>query len=213
MLGMWISTPYITFPFQSPITHNTMSLNLKEVSEFMISNGYILPLGQGKFKLSTKFSREMRELLKQPVRLIPQRPTDTSEAICRMIGYVNNDSMVISSWEQQYKQFIIESKVPSKLETGKGELYTANGYSEKGMKAFRRALESGADPILLIRATTLYYASAIRYKQAIGRFMEEGTWKTFYEQLVNAIENGEEALIKHVKQELDDGTNDRYKLG
>lgn len=178
-----------------------MSINLKEVAEFMLTNGYILALGRGKYKLSTKFHQEMR----QAKAVLPAHIS----GICFLVP----QPLEIFNWESHYKQFIIDARVPARLDNNKGESYQANGYSEKGLKAFRTACTGGIDQNLLRRSVQLYYASTLRFKVAIGRYMEEGIWKTHYDALANAAQQGETQLIDHIKQETQDGQQSSYRLG
>lgn len=198
-----------------------MSINLKEVAEFMLTNGYILALGRGKYKLSTKFHQEMAQLYKglgtHSDYVLGVDPAKQNAPIV-VFQKQGDDTVVVSgkfyfSWENRYKQFILEAKVPSRLDNNRGESYQCNAYSDKGMKAYRAACESGIEMDLLCKSVQLYYASTLRFKVAIGRYMEEGIWKTHYDALANAAQQGETQLIDHIKQETQDGQQSSYRLG
>lgn len=181
-----------------------MSINLKEATEFMLEAGYIIPVGRGKYKLTTKFHTEYSKA-RQAAIVKDITPLGPRAYLPELANYVP------PSWEDMYKQFIIDARVPKRLEARDGS-YQANAYSEEGMKAFRKAIESGTDLQLLIRATQLYYGGTIRYKQAIGRFMSEGTWKTHYDELQAAASAGTEQLIAHIKTETKD-EHSSYRIG
>lgn len=180
-----------------------MSINLKEATDFMLANGYILLVGKGKYKLSTKFHTEYRFIASGIWEQIPK-------------GVYKHPGPLVHftfSWENDYKQFILDARVPKRLDNGRGESYQANAYSEAGMKAFRKAIESGVDMDVLKKAVQLYYGGTIRYKQAIGAFMEKGTWKTVYDELLAAANAGEQTLINHIKEETKDDQQSSYRLG
>lgn len=186
-----------------------MSINLKEATEFMLTNGYILALGKGKFKLSTKFHVEVKAALQPQVGM--QIQGASTIAAPGMI--VRGQLLHSQQWENEYKQFILDAKVPKRIDTKWGESYQANAYSEEGMKAFRKAIESGTDLQMMVRSTQLYYASKTRYKQSIGRYISEGTWKTDYDELLNAADGGEQTLIDHIKEETKNDEQSSYRLG
>jgi len=180
-----------------------MSINLQEVAEFLLTNGYMSLEDKGKYKLTTKFHSDLKEARRAPTGELTVG--DSTELI-------RSDKFYFS-WENRYKQFILDAKVPKRLDARHGESYQANAYSEEGMKAFRKAIEAGTDLQMLIRATQLYYASTIHYKQAITAFMAKGTWKTHYDELVSAAGIGEQALVDHIKNETENGQQSSYQLG
>lgn len=181
-----------------------MSISLKEATEFMLTEGYILALGKGKYKLSTKFHQDVRFALQMPGIMV-QLPRGVYESPGPPVHFT-------FSWEEDYKRFIIEAKVPRRLDARDGS-YTANAYSVDGMKAFRKAIESGVILEMLTKSTMLYYHSTIKYKQAIGRYMHEGTWKTGYDELLAKANEGEQQVIDHIKQETTDEQQSSYRLG
>lgn len=199
-----------------------MSISLKEATEFMITNGYIHPLGQGKYKLSTKFHQEFKKVL-QPLRELPSTSrsalSDQMEALQpSTIIPEGHEVPVLTdkfyfSWENRYKQFILNAKVPARLESKGGDSYQANAFSEKAMKAYRKACESGIEHDILVKSTMLYYHSSLRFKVAIGRYMEEGIWKTHYDTLLSAAAGGEQQLTDHIKQETANDQQSSYRLG
>jgi len=180
-----------------------MSISLKEATEFMLTEGYMVPVGRGKYKLTNKFHVEFKA---ENRRAIVMAIEPVSPVIMRALA-----NYIPLTWENRYKQFILDAKVPKRLEV-RGESYQANAYSEEGMKAFRKAIEAGTDLQLLIRATQLYYGSSVRAKQAIGNYMTRGTWKTWYDDLAAAAGAGTDQLIEHIKTETKDEQTG-YRLG
>lgn len=169
-------------------------MQLPEVLQYLINNHYVIGSKQG-FKLTKKFHEDIKK----------ESPVNTDLIILRNQYYF--------SWENRYKQFIIRAAVPVRLKDNKGMLYSSNNYSEAGMRAYRKAIESGTEQDLLEKATMLYYNSGISYKVAIGRFITEGIWKTHYDTLLSAAKQGEQKLLDHIKNEVSDGTVDKYELG
>lgn len=196
-----------------------MSISLVVATEFMITNGYILPLGGGKYKLSTKFLQEFGKAYKPAPRQYALGIDPVSKKTDPVLFQTQPDGTVVVpgkfyfSWENRYKQFIMEAKVPARLDNNRGENYQVNGYSEKGMKAYRKACESGIEHELLVKSTMLYYHSRIRFKVAIGRYMEEGIWKTGYDALADAAGQGEQQVIDHIKAETQDDQQSSYRVG
>ncbi len=167
-------------------------MNITEVAEFLVANGYAYCL-KGTYKLTTKFHRDLKAVVNAP-------------AVTKALALA-----VTTDWEQMYKQFIIDARVPARGEGKFGDTYSTNKYSEGGMKAFRKAIESGYTYEMLVMATALYYKSGIRMKQAIGRYMEEGAWKSDYDALAKSAE--ENRVSEHIKETTDDGQYTFTKLG
>lgn len=216
MLGIGSPVTYLVRPFLTHQLYNPMDINLKQAADFMLANDYILPLGKGKFKLSTKFHRDYAQL-KDPrggADLLDYHGISTASYagvhVEKPLMYSQRPS---TDWEQDYKDFIVYAKVPSRLEAKRGESYPANTYSEDGMKAFRKAIEQGYDWNLMVNAVILYYKSSIKFKMAIGRFMEEGHWKTNYDELSQAAKKGVEAINDLVTEQTKDTDVDHYGLG
>lgn len=170
-------------------------MNLKEVAEFLVANGYAYCL-KGNYKFTAKFHRELKDssVLPAPVVASKQLP-----------------AVVSTEWEQKYKQFIIDAKVPPYCYSKRGERYSINKYSEDGMKAFRKAIESGCIYEMLVMTVALYYKSGDTLKQAIGRYMAEGTWKSDYDALVHKA--SADQLKEHINEVTDDGQHSFTKLG
>lgn len=183
----------------------------------MLANDYILPVGKGKFKLSTKFHQHYSQLPKEVVHQFASVGMQVRRPdVIQVSGHIElatRPALANASWEEEYKSFIICNGVPKRLETQRGESYPANTYSEAGMRAYRKAIEQGYDMILLGGAIRLYYKSNIKFKMAIGRFMEEGHWKTYYDELKAAAEQGVDAVNNLVTEQTKDNDVDHYELG
>lgn len=164
-----------------------MSINLKDAVSFLLSEGYI-------YSAITKlhFSKKAYDEL-GPVKKIQQ--TDAFR----------------QSWEQKYTRFIMDAGVPARAEDSRGDVYSLNKYSDKGMKAFRIAIGNGVDYGRLVLSTQLYYKSSVKLKVAIGRYMEEGLWRTDYDAFTQSAENN--SIAEHVKQQTSNGTHSSWELG
>lgn len=116
-------------------------------------------------------------------------------------------------WELKFINLIADAQVPQKLEDNKGGVYYANKFSETGLKVFKTALKRGVIYEVLVKSVMLYYKSSVRYKKAIGNYFAQGDWRTDYEALLASAEAGGDALNKHIKEEISDGTTSQFKLG
>lgn len=184
-------------------------VNLKEVTDYLFANGYLHNV-KGDFKLTSSFKKAMDALAAgHSVASVKQRKTGALTAAT--IG--RQDVMVLNKvdWIEQYKQFILDAAVPKRCQGKYGEPYDTNKYSEPGMKAFKKAMESGIQYEMLVAATALYYKSAVKMKVAIGRYMEEGRWRSDYDALVASAESN--TVKEHINEVTDDGEYSFTKLG
>lgn len=101
-----------------------------------------------------------------------------------------------------FKQFIIDCDVPEKLYMSTGSFYWANRYSEKAGKVFDKMLRDGVRYDILVIATKLYYKAG-GARQAISNFILEGSWESFYDKMLDNLNNG--TAEKHIKKNLQDG--------
>lgn len=201
----------------------------QEVFEYLIKNKYILA-SQGKYTLSKAFQdmtiKMKREKENGVVRtMVPSQERHRPTTLPSMMeGNLHQLPEVVLkygvnltgknvSWVDAFIQFITEAKVPARLEGSRGDVYAANKYSEDGMKAFRKTIESGVDYGVLVRSTMLYYKSSTRFKKTIGNYMAHGDWRTDYEALRSAAIDGTTAIEQHIKQETKDNGHNPYRLG
>jgi hypothetical protein len=174
-------------------------INLHNAVQFLVDNGYMAII-KGKYIVTAKFNKEILGVAKGLTMLPGNIPAVIEPDIPKQI-----------SWKDMYMRFIAESKVPARIINARGEPYQVNNYSEPGMKAFRKAIEKeGVDYPTLVQATALYYQSSIAMKVAIGRFMEEGIWRTHYDEVIQHQQSG--TLKDHVKTSKDEPYS-RYKIG
>lgn len=83
-----------------------------------------------------------------------------------------------TDYKEEYKQFIIDAKVPWRP---KG--YTVNQYSLTGQKAYERLLKNPKiDPKKLLLATSYYYRTT-EYPKTIEKFLTEGIWENVYDRI------------------------------
>lgn len=151
---------------------------------------------KGKYRVTAKFNKEI---------------TGTETGLI-----ISNNAVLVQEravdWTTQYLQFIADAKIPRTGETSQGALYDLNKFSDGACKAFRKMIEKeGIQLDVLVKSTMLYYKSGKRFKVTVGRYIEEGLWRTDYEALlVSASQNNVE---QHIKQELNDGTYTSHRLG
>ena len=174
-------------------------INLQNAVQFLVDNGYMAII-KGKYIVTAKFNKEILGVAKGLTLAQGSVPVVIEPDIPKQI-----------SWADLYKRFIAESKVPARIVNSRGEPYPVNVYSEPGMKAFRKAIEKEkVDYQLLVRATEIYYTGSIQMKVSIGRFMEEGMWRTYYDEVVRHQESG--TLSDHEKTSKHESFS-RYKVG
>jgi hypothetical protein len=183
-------------PFGDTISSHIMATNLKEAIEFLVAGGYLVPGKNGKLLV---MQQKIAADLKKP-QVFDVVKIDQQIAVVQK-----------TDWVEKYKQFIADAKVPTRCESRHGEFYDTNKYSEDGMKAFRKAIESGIVYDVLIRSTFLYYHNGVRLKVAIGRYMKDGLWRSDYDRVIESSESG--TLEQHIKSELDDGQHTFTQLG
>lgn len=173
-------------------------MELKSILEYLVEHGYVMN-HKGLYKFTAKFNKEIKGVEMGLTAGPGGVPLVIEPAVPKQV-----------SWTQLYMQFIMEAGVPKKINGPSGESYQANAYSEPAMKAFRKAIDvERVEYAKLVAATKLYYKS-IPYPVAIGRFMEEGIWRTSYMELEKHIEAG--TLNDHVKASQH-GTYSKWTLG
>ena len=156
------------------------------------------------------------------IELTPEgfRFTGEGQQECKKLGYYVEPNVPVLSkhlptthqeWEDLFSDFIIEAKVPMRLEDGKGGVYASNKFSLAAVKVFKAALSSGIQYELLVKSTMLYYKSSLKYKKTIGNYISNGDWKTDYEALKSSAASG--TLTEHIKNEISDGNQSGWKLG
>jgi hypothetical protein len=173
--------------------------NLQEAVQYLLENGFAAVV-KGKYMFTAKFNKEILGVTKGLAMMPGNIPVVIEPDIPKKI-----------TWEDMYQRFILEAKVPARILNPRGTAYQTNAYSEGGMKAFRKAIEKEKiDYQLLLEATQLYYTSSIDLKMAIGRFMEEGSWRTYYQELIDHKKAG--TLSDHVKSTKDESST-RWRIG
>lgn len=183
-------------------------MNLKQVIEYLLENRYI-SMHNGKYKFTALFNKELTGIEKgltlAGTVVEPNLPAKSTFEIARITSYTQ------AQWTQFYMDFIRAADVPERCMSTDGTSYALNKYSEKGMKVFQKALREGYDPTLLVSTVKLYYKSNIRLKKAIGRYMEDGDWRSDYEVLKASVKEGTVAEL--VKQETEDERITNYSIG
>jgi hypothetical protein len=179
-------------------------MDLKEVLEWLVTNKYVV-FHQGKPKFTSVYHKEMTGVSKGlTVKNDTEITTEPGFSLA-LIG-----TYTLAQWGKYYEEFIKTCKVPPRGVGGYGSTYAMNKYSEDGMKAFRKAILDGYKLEILLLAVSIYYASTVGFKKAIGNYMSSGEWKTDYETLLEQREQG--TVQEHIKQETKKN-NGRYEMG
>lgn len=167
-------------------------VNLKEATEYLVANGYMLCI-KGKYKVTRKFYKEIEH--------------PAGALVTQQLPVVR----IAEAWPERYLQFIRDAGVPARREGSKGNVYDTNKYSDGAMKVFKKILESGIKYELLVLSTGLYYKSSVNSPVAIGRYIEEGLWRTDYDALELSAQQG--TIKDHIKQTTNNGQHDFTTVG
>lgn len=169
---------------------------LKEILDELVQRGYVLEQ-KGKYKFTALFYEDLTGTRQGLVR------TQSGELVVAEPSLPANMPEKIINWELAFVKFIAAAQVPERLNDNKGMPYYANKYSEAGMKVFRKIIEKeGVNIELLVQSTALYYKSSIAYKKTIGNYITDGDWRGDYQKLADAANTSEEAVIKHIQNEV-----------
>lgn len=180
---------------------------LAKLVHWLVSNGYAVQADED-FFLTTKAYNDLDRTLLESLLGTPVKPLQQ----IMPKPFVKTDKKSIEAeWKSRYLQFIAECKIPRRMQSGSGELYDVNQYSEEGMKAFRKMLEDElVDYSLLVKTTNLYYHSP-GYKQKVGNYISQGTWRTDYAALSHAVES--EKADEYIKRESHAKNLGKFRLG
>jgi|ERR1044072_1584681 hypothetical protein len=105
----------------------------------------------------------------------------------------------LDSWQDVYTKFITACNIPKKGESGSGDLYDLNKYTDDAMKHFRDLMKAGINYDLMVKVTTAYYKGSTRYKKKIGNYITEGLWRMDYELMKNQTEQQQQ---QHLNEQL-----------
>ena len=160
----------------------------KAALDLLVQNGY-LEIVKGKYRPT----KELNSL------------TTTEKLICGMDG-----KPITGTWGDIYTRFIMDCKIPRQGESGTGDMYDLNKYSEDAMQKFKGILMSGIDYALLVKVTQAYYRNGTnRYKKKIGNYIVEGLWRMDYEVMKGQTEQQQQQTIQQQLNESKPFTRDR----
>lgn len=150
--------------------------------DLLVQNGY-LEIVKGKYRATARLNDEIAG---KPTRLTEQ------------------------DWADQYINFITACRIPTKGESGTGDLYDLNKYTTEGMKRFRQMVETEqVNTVLLIKVTHAYYNGSIRYKKKIGNYITENLWRMDYELLKKQTPDQQQQTLQKQADESKPFTRDR----
>lgn len=186
-------------------------MELKDVAQWLLEKGYAIDM-KGKLSFTPHFHKAYANIRNSVTMEVAIVNWGTPEMT---VLYDANKVALYKyeDWSMMYMQFIREAKVPNRCVNSHGEPYDINKYSEDGMKAFQKALKTGALYDILVKSTMLAYKSGSRYKKTIGNYMSQGDWRSDYNTLLEKAQQGEQEVTNHIKDELNDGTVSRYQRG
>ena len=188
-------------------------MELNEIITELIRKGYILPAGD-RYIFTTQFYKDLK---KEDYPDVRKAQYDAYRLMARKV----KQEMIKQGWKAPdenlqaktgmlenvdgktaYIQFIKDCKIPNRAQSGTGFVYELNQYSEDGCKAFEKLMKEDIDYNILVQATSIYYSSPI-YKQKVGNYITQGTWRTYYDRLVAAKANG--STDKMIRSETSSG--------
>lgn len=190
--------------------------NIHSVAEWLTSKGYLYKTKQGGFLLTASFHKDLKESAKNSTFIPPETEGKSTEIAVIEPTFPLPEKYQqynYTDWVKFYQDFIVFCKIPNKLESSNNNTYSANKYSEDGMKAFQKALKEGYRYDILMAAISLYYKSGIRWKKAIGTYMSSGEWRSDYAQLLEKAEEGTKQLHDHIKNTIDDSRGTHFEFG
>lgn len=146
------------------------------------------------------------------VVMLPTGPVVMENPLALSLTMNGGESLQGLDWTKAYLTFIKEAEVP---ERGSGGTtgYDLNKYSEPAMKIFRRMLErEKVQYPVLVKSTMLYYKTRKQYQVTIGRYIEEGLWRSDYEALLSSAADG--SITEHIQKQIDENEEiSRFKMG
>lgn len=175
-----------------------MDITLTDVVLFLRDNGYTTTRA-GKLCFTQKFHDDHA----------------TQRGVVNTTSVAKTDQQITlaEGLSKAFMNFIMDAKVPSRLEDNRGNPYYVNKYNEDAAKAFTRMIANGISYELLVKSTMLYYKSGVKFKKAIGNYILQGDWRTDYEELRASAEQGSEQIKNHINQTLDNGQHNPFSLG
>lgn len=197
-------------------------MELQDVLQYLVTNGYVLASKEKGYVLSKKFQEDVRKMkagqkITVNMSVVPKSdptPAAVADALSKVPLELIPVIKTMATWEDRFLKFIRDAEVPQRLESSRMESYAVNKYSVEGMKAFRAAIEAGVDYGLLVKSTKLYYKSTVKFKKTIGNYMAQGDWRSDYNNLKEVAETGDvNKLNEHVKQETKSNEHTPYRLG
>lgn len=173
---------------------------LSDTIEYLITSGFII-CHRGKYKFTAKFYETLTGIAEGIVK-------DSSGKL--IVHESGLPVAVTANWPEVYMHFILEAKVPARLEDNTGKPYYANKYSDEACKMFRHIIEAeGIDIRILVKSTMLYYKSSVAYKKAITNYIVQGDWRTDYMELKQQLISGDN-LEEYINKEISVNNGSNY---
>ena len=182
----------------------------RKLFEQLAKDHYILYFN-GKLVVTNKFLREFEipPVITAEEREAPQELRDQPKELGLI---VQNTGLIIPTTSQvsPLLDFIKKCEVPEKVVTRTGSYWT-NKYSKKAEDELIKVLKKGYQLDILVASTKLYYKSGGQPK-AISNFILEGTWVSFYTDMVESLKQGtvEAHINKNLNKDDEEGFS-RYK--
>lgn len=149
-------------------------MELKEVVSWLAQNDYIV-MHKSRYLLTSKFNKEMTgedigvQVIEKPVvKQAVEKPKPVD-------------------WIQLYQKIIMEAKIPSNSDNGRGGTYRINAATKPGREAFKKAIEGGATYETLLKALQSYYSVQKSFLVKVEKFFTDEIWR-------NELSNGERTV-------------------
>jgi hypothetical protein len=186
-------------------------MELNEVMKWLAEQNYATS-HKGKWKFTSVFYKDMAGEAKGLIANTSMvLGTTTTNSLAELRSYVPGSVVSSAQWAKHYVNFIKACEVPSTGHTRNGT-YAMNKYSDDGMKAFKKAIESGYKLEILVLAVTMYYRSNIGMKKAVGNYMGTNEWISDYQELIDNTTDSA-TLKKHLEKQKNAGRGTNYTRG
>lgn len=167
-------------------------MTLEEWLNYGVTNKYLLIVNE-KYKLTNNLQRDADNLSSSST------PNTNLPVVS---GGQLTKRTTLGNIEELYHQFILDSKVPSRINNGKGGWYNGNRFSNKAAVEFARIMKGGINYQALVLATRLYYEITKECAVTITNYICDGGWRTKYYEVLKRSEEGN--LIESINKEISD---------
>lgn len=157
-------------------------MTVNDAIELLIRENYMVSM-KGKYTLTNNFHRNYIPVSESGL-VVVKKEVAKIEANAQLVI----PSQPILTVDQMFMQFIKDANVPTRCPTAK---YWLNRFNKDAAKEFGRLLsKESINYSVLLASTKLYYIQTKEYAKTIGNYFIEGTWRTGYQDMIDAADKG-----------------------